>query len=137
MEGLITWDDSYALNIPSIDQQHKKWVGLLNALHQSLFEYDDNHAVLDNLIQELKEYTIYHLKYEEELFDRYNYPHAESHKKEHNNLTNKILELEKNPDEDSFIVNTEAFNIAKDWIINHILTSDKKYEKFLKEKGVN
>ena len=68
-----------------LDEDHKRMIGLMNELHDVLVGEEPREEV-DRILAELEDYTVYHFHHEEELFGRTDYPDAEIHKREHNEL---------------------------------------------------
>ena len=130
------WTDEFSVGIESIDTQHKKLVDMIKTLHNAIADGKAT-EVLDKIFSELLDYTNYHFSYEEELFKSYGYTDEEVHKKEHAELKNQLLKLKRMMDEgDSFMGEVLVLKFLQDWLLNHIMKSDKKYGPFLVEKGV-
>lgn len=136
----IKWREKYRCDIEEIDTQHKKLFEIgdelytIATLKDGLDHYDDIIAIL----QKLKDYAIYHFKYEEELMEKYGYEELEEHKKVHDKFVNKVIEFEhKDIDEDQDAVALNMVMFLADWIEQHILGTDFKYKDFFSEKGVN
>ena len=130
MEKLIIWDDFYSVGCEEIDNQHKKLANLINDLYDA---YQNNRAseIFENILSELKEYTIYHFSTEEKYFEKYNYPFTEEHKIEHQNFVKKVLEFSNRYSHKDKLVIYDVMLFLKDWLLNHILGSDKKYSEYI------
>ena len=130
------WTDEFSVGIGSIDRQHKRLVNMIKTLHNAIADGKAT-EVLDKIFKELLDYTDYHFSYEEELFKSYGYTDVEAHKKEHAELKNQLLKLKRMMDEgDSFMGEVLVLKFLQDWLLNHIMKSDKKYGPFLVEKGM-
>ena len=133
------WKDGYSVNIAEIDKQHKKLFeigGRISDLVLSKDEYDQYDEII-SILQELKDYTIYHFEYEEKLMSRYGYAELDGHRFEHMFLTKKIKKFENveiDADQKAAIVEIIAF--VSDWIAGHILKTDLKYREFFNQKGI-
>lgn len=132
---LFEWNDNYLTNIKECDDQHKRLVGLINELHEKM-KNGESKSYLEKILSELLDYTAYHFLTEESLFERYGYPEAERHIKEHEELTAKAKNFyEKfSKGETSIAISLSLF--LKDWLINHTLYSDKKYGLFLMKENL-
>mgnify|MGYP006312801961 FL=1 len=53
----ITWRDTFSVQVPSIDDQHKKLVKLINELYTKFYEGIDNED-LHNIFSELEKYAV-------------------------------------------------------------------------------
>ena len=135
----IEWDENKMnFGSPLIDGQHKHLIEIINLLTTTIsdkVEKKDIQYILDKLI----DYAAYHFNSEEELFDKVNYPDSEEHKQEHKKFINHFnamkLNLKKcSPLRNDMINMVEDFyNYLSNWLVNHILGSDKKYIKLLEE----
>lgn len=67
---MISWETQYELGIKSIDDQHKELVNIINKMAALLIEAKQGVDIYDEVVAvigDLKKYTIYHFKYEENL----------------------------------------------------------------------
>ncbi len=133
--ALIDWNDTYSVDVTEIDQQHKKLVSIINELNTAMKERKAAET-MGKTIDELIDYTVTHFIVEEKYFDKFNYPETVSHKKEHDDFINKIKDVKKSFDKGSLMLSIDIMNFLKDWLINHIQGTDKKYSSFFNEKGL-
>lgn len=132
---LFKWNDSYSLNIPSIDDQHKYLVGALNKVHEIAVDersMDDIADVFNDLMLYMKK----HFAYEEELFEMYNYPGKDNHANLHREITEKVHAFYKDFTIQKHVDITDFFSFMVEWLQQHILKEDKGYSLFLISKGV-
>lgn len=134
--GLITWDDDYSVGIAEVDTQHRKLVGLVNDLHDAM-SVGKGRSVLSSVLTELVEYTAYHFKTEEDLFEQFDYPDRAEHKRLHDELTAKAVKLKESYDQGNQMITIEVMVFLSDWLRVHILQEDKQYSAFLTSKGVH
>lgn len=131
----VTWKDEYSVGIESIDNDHKKLLSLINNLQTSSLYYtgeDFDKQALDELL----EYTKFHFAREEKLMEDNGYPDFQSHRRQHKHMTEHVVKMVKEYQDDSEKTVEDLLNFLKDWLINHINGSDKEYSGFLREKGV-
>ncbi|MBP7554444.1 MAG: hemerythrin family protein [Spirochaetes bacterium] len=133
--ALFIWKEEYSVGISSIDEQHKKLVSLLNELHSSMLSARAN-SILEKLLTELSEYTVYHFKNEENLMIDHKYSKYEEHKKNHKNFTDKVHSYLEDFKNGKKLLTVELLFFLKDWLINHINGEDKQYSAFFIERGV-
>lgn len=133
--AFIDWSDSLSVKIDSIDEQHKKLIGMINNFYENLKSKSNNDLIL-KLINDMGKYVIEHFKYEEDLFKKYNYSLSEEHKQEHYKFIEKITSLQQKLNDGSMILSFEITGFLKDWLKNHIQHTDMKYVDFFLEKGV-
>jgi len=132
---IFEWKDDYIVNVNLIDIQHKRLFEILNEFYDDIMAIKGQEVIKD-VIKNLAEYATIHFKTEEDLMIKYNYPEYQSHKNEHKIFVDKVLELMKKLESDTFIPSIEVLNFLIDWLKNHILTIDKRYSKFFNEHGV-
>jgi hemerythrin len=133
--ALITWNDSYSVKVKQFDEQHKKLIDLINQLHDAM-KVGKGGQVLGDILKALIDYTGNHFAAEERLMKLYSYPEYEQHKKEHNQLVQKVLDVQKKLQEGSAPISQAVLTFLKEWLVNHIQGNDKKYGPFMNGKGV-
>jgi hemerythrin len=138
-EMAFFWKDEYSTNIAIIDEQHKRLLDLGSKLYYQISLKDgvDHYDEIMKVLSDLKNYTIYHFKCEEELLEKYGYEDITRHKIQHAGFINKILQIEKEDiDMKQEKISMEIIVFIADWITNHILKTDHQYKDFLHEKGI-
>jgi hemerythrin len=134
---LMTWTDSMSVGVKVLDDDHKKLVGMVNELHDGILEGHRAEA-LGHVLDQLVSYTRIHFSREEAFFDRTKYAGAVEHKKEHDDLIAKALELQKRYKEGaSSMLSLETMSFLKSWLAHHIQGSDKSYTKHLNSNGIH
>ena len=133
--ALITWKNDYSVNIAIIDQQHKKLVELINELHDAMLNKQTKETT-GIIIDELIKYTDSHFSTEEKYFEQFNYPDTVNHKRVHNNFVNKVVSFKKDFENGKVLISMEIINYLKEWLLKHILVTDKKYTNFLNNHGI-
>ncbi len=132
----ITWtDEVLSVNIPSIDDQHKKLIHLINEFYRNISIQSSKESIF-KLIKALKEYTVFHFSTEEQYMKQYGYPEYIEHKAEHDRFVQRVLDFEDRYKNGKLILTLEITNFIKNWVSNHIKTTDKKYSDFLINRGV-
>ncbi|MCL2875544.1 MAG: bacteriohemerythrin [Betaproteobacteria bacterium] len=131
----MPWSDELVLGIDSIDKQHRWLVDTTNRLHDELaFRYPKQEE-LEKILEGLMEYAINHFIVEEDLFNRYGYPEERVHRARHDEFSRYVLQLLLKCERGEQ-VSDEVLEFLRTWLVKHILTEDKAYVPFLKEKGV-
>ena len=134
---LVKWSEKFSVNVEQFDNEHKNLLNIINKLNKATLEGEGINSV-NEILDELIDYTAFHFKNEEELFQKYKYPNYKEHKKTHDSIIEKVLEMKdkfnENPDDENVIY--EIMELLKKWIINHILGTDKKYSDFFKNKKI-
>ena len=129
---MIEWEEQYELGIKSIDDQHKELVNIINRLASLLVEAKQDVDIYDevvNVVEALNKYTIYHFKYEENLFDKFSYENSDKHKEEHSKLVNEIIELDLSSFDENQVKHTnDLLKFLITWLFKHISGSDFLYK---------
>jgi hemerythrin-like metal-binding protein len=132
----MEWNDKLSVGVASIDAQHKKLVAMANGLYDAM-KAGHGKEILNETLAGLINYTVTHFKYEEKLFAQTAYAKAAPHLKEHEDLTKQVLAIqEKMKAGVSFAQSMEVMEFLKNWLINHIMVSDKAYGPHLTAKGI-
>lgn len=134
--ALLNWHPNYTVNVGEIDKQHQKLIEMINSLHEGM-KAGKGKEVLGNILNDLVKYTEFHFRYEEKLFEQYVYPETLTHKRQHSDLVNQVLDYKQNFDSGKSVLSMEVMNFLKIWLTDHIVGSDKKYSGFLNNYGVN
>ncbi|MBF0627924.1 MAG: bacteriohemerythrin [Magnetococcales bacterium] len=128
------WTDTLNTGMKDIDDDHRKLVDMINQIHKLLKESAGKDEV-GKIITALADYTHFHFGREEKLFDLHKYPETPAHKAKHVKLLNEVAALAKRFEEGDFAAPMDLLNLAKIWLVNHIIKTDMLYVKFFKEKG--
>ncbi|NLT95057.1 MAG: hemerythrin family protein [Clostridia bacterium] len=126
---MIRWKDEYGIGVPEIDQQHQKLFEICGRAFDLLkneFYLDKYDKILD-ILEELKQYTIYHFKSEEEYMKKIGYKKLLSQKVAHDDFVEKINKIDlKAIDEKQDAAILDILEFIVKWIENHILKEDKQ-----------
>ena len=131
---LIEWKDAMSVGIPSIDNQHKQLVDLINRLNAAM-EDGETDKELGRIFSDLVAYTDQHFRHEEDLFERHAYPMQDAHRREHDALREKAISLKQRVDDGEFVLGVEVMNFLRDWLKSHIMGSDRAYSEHLRRHG--
>ncbi len=134
-DKLVEWTPALSVGLATIDDQHKVLVNLINELHAAMRRRKSDAIMLD-VVNRLKDYTVKHFGNEEELFKRHGYPERGEHEAVHRKFVQKVLEFESGLKGGTAKVTMDIMRFLKDWLVSHIQGTDTKYAPFLKSKGV-
>ena len=132
---LLNWNESYSVKIAQIDSQHKKLVDIINDLHNSM-KAGKSKEVLGKILNQLIDYTANHFKTEEDLFSKYGYPESTTHKRQHGDFVGQVTKYKSDYENGKSVLSIDIMVFLKDWLLEHIAGTDKKYSSFLNSKGV-
>ncbi len=124
---IIPWNDNFNTDIETIDKQHRKLVDIINKL-ATQFAYNANNININNIFNELVDYTNYHFDSEELIWNKYfnNKKSEDEHKKTHKSFIeqlHKLINKEKNSSGEEIAENILEFLVQ--WLVSHILESDR------------
>lgn len=128
----IEWSEEYEIGHTIIDKQHRTLVDMLNELHDAT-ENGLDRNVLSNILYGLVEYTNGHFAAEEVRMVKYDYPDYEQHKEEHNGFAEKIHQFQMKYEAEQSDFSQELLEFLKEWLVNHIQGSDRKYAELFIE----
>lgn len=126
----VQWDEQYQLGIEKIDEQHKRLFEIADSIYELLNNdiYLDKYDRIMIVVDELKEYTDFHFKTEENFMRETGYRKYLSHKTRHDDFIAKINNLDLNViDENQADYLGEILDFVCMWIKNHILSEDKQF----------
>ena len=131
----IEWKPEYSVDIESIDNQHKKFIEVIENLYSAI-QKNETDEKIEEIFGNLKDYIKIHFSTEEGYFEKFNYENSEEHKNEHINFKKRIEELMGNKKESRLKISLELIDFLEDWLINHLISQDQKYKKCFKENGL-
>jgi len=132
---LVEWsDEKLSVKVGMIDRQHKKMVGMINELYDSV-EAKKEKELLAQLLIKLVHYTHYHFATEEKYFKQHNYPELTAHKVQHDQLREQVADLDERYYTGDKMITPEVMKLLNNWLFDHIIGADRKFGQFLNEKG--
>lgn len=134
---LLEGSPQLAVDVHSIDSQHQKLVELRNQFYASL-GYGPSEKKLKQTLGALVEYTVLHFKHEKRLMQRYHYPDSTAHQLQHKKLIDDVVNYRKRLEsgrEPAAVVASKMPRFLKDWLIGHIMQTDKTFGTYLAKQG--
>lgn len=120
------WYKKYSVNNGELDGHHKILFDIFNRLYDNCLG-NESAKCLNPIIEELISYSHYHFTAEEQYMRNIGYKETDRHILEHRGFTQKTLQLQKVADKDKPEVTKELIIYLGKWILNHVITEDKKY----------
>lgn len=127
----MRWNESFSVGVDEIDAQHRKLVEMLGNLLEEM-KSGRGKAVMAKTIEEMLDYAKEHFATEDKYMKLYKYPESNSHRREHE----KFVETARSFYEsylNGSLTAIDLMNFLKNWLVEHILGSDKKLGKFVCE----
>ena len=109
----MPWGPEYMLGIGEIDDQHAKLVALINKQHKFM-KLQKSNGKSGEILKELTDYTEYHFKYEETLFETYVYHEKVAHLKSHEKLVDQVNNFKMQRKEGSASLNMDIMIFLTD-----------------------
>src|ERR1035437_7570760 len=137
--GLIVWNDNLVTGVDKIDEQHRILVNSINDANTRLM-LNASAEMLDQISRDLLSYALYHFETEEELMQEYNYAginseESDSHLRQHREFSSKVVEVREGIKAGNLISRKDLLTFLNEWLINHILKTDKRLAAFILAKS--
>ena len=130
-QGII-WSEDFLIGIEELDHEHRCLIEDINKLHRDLLEHVDVDRIKGTL-GSIHARIQAHFALEEHVMVSHEYPHYPEHKAEHEQLLDEYTELMTKFERDPNLSDREAIQgVLCQWIVSHILTSDKKMSLMVK-----
>ena len=128
--SLIRWTDTLLIGNEEVDQEHKALVDIVNSLHTGAREGLDAEQIR-RIFFDLYSYTNTHFLHEEALMRSIGYPDLAAHKKEHEQLIDRLDVLAERAKRGDTFIAESTFHFLVDWLLDHIGNTDMKIKAFL------
>lgn len=135
----VIWRDQMRVGNELIDQDHRYLICLFNSLELAL-DREDAFKLLPLFFAQLLDYTKSHFEREEKIQLKAKYPKYMEHRQEHQKIVAHLEEihqrvqkrLEDRDPEGNLPIDADVLALAREWIIDHILKSDRDMIPVLK-----
>ena len=158
MSAFLEWTDNLILGLPEIDEQHLGMLTVLNRLAEVVqLKLGDSEAMdpspistgmpanadvpieidpcIQQLLEELVQLTRDHFQSEEDFMSECGYPDLYEHKREHTMLSAELKLFVRDITQGSAALDQKTLCSLKQWLIVHIVESDKKFANYLSQAG--
>jgi hemerythrin len=133
----MSWNPKLSVGVAVIDDDHQKLVSMVNELYDAI-QAGRGKDSLGPTLAKLVDYTKFHFGREEDFMAKTSYPAAVDHKREHDGLTKQVLDVQgKYQSGAAATLSLEVMNFLKNWLLQHIQGSDKKYGPHLNAQGIH
>jgi hemerythrin len=125
---MYQFKDEFKTGIAHIDEEHKKLFEIADKAYETLMDefIPDKYDYIVDILNELKEYAAIHFKHEEEYMMSIRFKKLFSQKAEHEAFIEKISAYNLNDvDENQKQVILDVLVFLNDWLVHHIVESDK------------
>jgi hemerythrin-like metal-binding protein len=126
------WSSLFETGLTEVDAQHQRLVELVNQLGQSADSANPEH--IDQALQTLAAYTVYHFQCEEAIMaaDHVAAAHSDRHRETHRRFIKQVGDwLERRKSEESISLH-QLLDFLANWLIFHILGDDQSLGRQVK-----
>lgn len=138
LEQPLVWKPDFSTGVAIIDDQHKV---LINMLNEASSKLTDRSPLEDfaTIVQGLLNYAGYHFGTEERFISERGYAkdvadEAAEHIAQHRDFAGKVMAVKAQIAAGQRIPKAELVGFLRDWLVNHILNTDKKLGAFICSK---
>jgi len=135
-DTLFEWNDSFLIGIEELDHEHKVLIEDINRLHEVLARNDEKSEIA-KCLGDIHARMQAHFALEEHVMKEHEYEFFDEHRREHDELLDEYTEnmLLFLNGIDTFS-RTSIEDSLKQWVVHHIITSDKKMSQIVQEEDV-
>lgn len=124
---LLQWKPEYTVDEVELDNDHREFFNILNTAYENVMNSIEVKSVLTK-VDELLVLLRRHISAEEQYLMDSCYHEIDAHMAEHRQFMANIELLKTNHHASSLEATQELIVVLGNWILNHILTEDKKYQ---------
>lgn len=129
--AMIVWDESYSVNNAELDNQHKKWVEIVNDLLIGLEEDGGDYAdTSGEALAAMLRYARQHFMVEEKYMREIGFPETVAHIRIHNEFYGLVSSSLSAAEGGGKVGAAELLQFMRGWLLEHILKEDKKYSLY-------
>ena len=130
----MEWREEYSIGIPEIDEEHKVLLVCIARLEDAKDDKQSDLAVYF-VLGELEDYVRVHFTVEEVIMRLFDFPGKEAHIRAHRKFAEYVRSMQKSELQKQTRDEITAF--LRDWLVNHIMTADRQYARFLLRQEPN
>jgi len=131
---MLTWTPELSVHVREIDEQHQKFIGLLNDLTASI-DHDGGKSAADEHLGALEDYALLHFATEEKYFEKFGYPGAQEHVEEHRRMLDQLRGYRRDLERGEDVIGV-MFAFAANWLVDHLRKMDMKYGQWFNDHGL-
>ncbi|MBI5846882.1 MAG: hemerythrin family protein [Nitrospirae bacterium] len=131
----LEWNETFSVHVQEFDEHHKRIIAMINEIRNSTGQLNDDSSVSEK-VHSLIDYASTHFKAEERLMTQFGFAEYEAHEAEHDRFIAQVLEFQERLRKGEKVVSNELMTFLKDWLVKHILGTDKQYSQFFHDKGL-
>lgn len=134
---MINWNDGLSIGVKDLDDDHKKILNTINTLSIAISN-DEPKSVIDNIFNDLQEFTKLHFLREEIFLKKCDFPNIQERLEHHRTLIRKFPELRVKLSNSLNTENAQEVSyFLTDWLFNHIIEKDIPASPMLQKCGLS
>ena len=135
----MKWDESYNTNVLVIDNDHKKLFELTNKLEELSEDEVPKAHLINNQIERLLDYTVYHFDREKGLMTKHDIAPLNQHIDDHDEFVGVAKEAYANWKRRGDVEDLKSLvRYLWNWLVEHIMESDMELaERLMLVDGIN
>jgi len=133
--AILEWDDSMAVGVYLVDEQHKELVVLINNIADAV-QSGASVSEVSRFIRRFYNYTIVHFQTEESLMDHNSYADYFTQVREHLDCSTKALEFHRRFVEEAEFDLVEFLEYIVGWFRSHTTGIDQGLTEYLVARGL-
>jgi hemerythrin-like metal-binding protein len=129
MTELLTWRDSWLLDIELLDADHREMVRLINRLG----DLGDS-STLARRVNQLIEHLRRHFHVEQVFLREIDYPDLDRHAREHALQLAELVDLARRlARSDKRVLDATDLGALKDWFFTHVVAGDRRFADYYRQ----
>jgi hemerythrin len=132
---MIEWNEEYSVGISTIDEEHKKFIQIINGVIAAK-QHDIDSDKIEEMLNEIIDYAWKHFRTEESYMIEFNYPEYQYHKEEHYNFIHKMDSYFSRVASGDYQIAIDILEFLKQWLVKHIYGTDTKYIECFARNGL-
>lgn len=126
----IEWHPAFSLGVASLDNQHKRFIGLANEIFLAVKDGKEPKQLAASFSR-LREYTVYHFADEEAFMRSVGYPEWRAHAREHEELKKLVRYHQEKLFREGKAREKDILGFLKKLLVDHVVYSDLGVKRFL------
>ena len=133
--ALLTWNNKFSVGVQSLDDQHKRLIGILNELHAAMMK-GQAQSVAGPLLDKLLNYALEHFSTEERMMSDAKFAGLAQHRASHQELAGNVGDYVVRYRKGDSAMYVQLLNFLRDWLTNHMQKEDQEYGPSLNRLGI-
>lgn len=129
----IKWQERFSVGQDDLDESNKNLLNIINDTYNLILDNNEDIQAYEEVAERFNQYINHHLKQEEYLLNKYNYPRLKIHKDIHIRLVKQANFVVLKCQADPVFYKTDFFKLLRFWWVKHVVQEDTKYLSLLSQ----